>query len=79
MRKMVLAILGMVIAAPLLFRSGSATAQNYPWCRLWADGATNCGFVSYEQCQLKGGLCYRNPMFQPPAEKPRARRRPSGQ
>ncbi len=78
MRSMVLAIVGMV-GTTLLFCGGSVNAQNYPWCGQRGDGATNCGYVSYEQCQVKGGLCYRNPMFQPPTEKPRSRRRPTGQ
>jgi hypothetical protein len=77
MRKMSLAILGMVIAT-LLFGTGSINAQNYPWCGQRGDGSTNCGYVSYEQCRVKSNWCDRNPMFQPPIEEPRSRRRPSG-
>jgi len=50
----------------LLIRVEPVSAQNYPWCQQRGDGATNCGFVTYEQCMAKGSLCYRNPMYQPP-------------
>lgn len=32
----------------------AAQAQNYPWCAQYSGGAlggaTNCGFVSFQQC-----------------------------
>jgi hypothetical protein len=74
MRKIV--SLGTVIAT-LLFGAGPVSAQNYPWCAQRGDGATNCGFVSYEQCGAASRSCYRNPMYEPPAE-PRSGRRPRG-
>jgi hypothetical protein len=71
MRKMILAVLGLVTAA-LSFHSGPVNAQNYPWCAQRGDGATNCGFVSYEQCMASSRWCDRNPMYQPPAGQPPA-------
>jgi hypothetical protein len=51
----------------------SAEAQSYPWCayyNLGFGGATNCGFVTLQQCQAAisgvGGSCGANPMYQPP-------------
>ena len=32
-----------------------AEAQNYPWCALYRDGVWNCGFTTFEQCQLPTG------------------------
>jgi Protein of unknown function (DUF3551) len=50
----------------------------YPWCAQYrrAIGATNCGFVTYQQCLATisgvGGMCYRNPAYRPPrGRKPR--------
>lgn len=51
----------------------------YPWCRLSADGGTNCGFSTFEQCQSfgKGAFCMKNPNYQEPAS-PAPGRRPKG-
>ncbi|MGE5534311.1 MAG: DUF3551 domain-containing protein [Acidobacteriota bacterium] len=43
----------------------------YPWCALESTqgggGATNCGFVTYQQCMATisgiGGYCYQNPAY----------------
>ena len=44
-----------------------------PWCAQYysssGNGATNCGFVSYEQCMMtatpgSGAFCVRNPWYQ---------------
>jgi len=77
MLKMILAVLGMVIAT-FLIHAGPAKAQNYPWCAQRGDGATNCGFVSYEQCRAAGRWCDRNPMYQPPTGESQSPRSPRG-
>ncbi len=47
-----------------------AQAQNYPWCASYdtGDQATNCGFVSREQCMATvsgiGGFCTPNNTYQ---------------
>jgi Protein of unknown function (DUF3551) len=65
-------LMAAVIAAPLMVLStGTASAQNYPWCAVYnlRGGATNCGFVSFAQCQATvsgiGGFCQRNSMYVP--------------
>ena len=76
MRTMILMVLTVIT---LLIRVEPVNAQNYPWCQQRGDGATNCGFVTYEQCIGKqGSWCYRNPMFQASAGEPRSRRTPPG-
>jgi len=76
MRTMILGVLAVIV---LLIRVEPADAQNYPWCQQRGDGATNCGFVTYEQCMGKqGSFCYRNPTYQPPTGEPRSRRTPRG-
>ncbi len=59
-----------------------AQAQNYPWCAFLTmgddGGATNCGFVSFEQCMETvrgmGGFCERNTQYvPPPGSRPRRR------
>ena len=63
--------------------SAAQTFRHYPWCLDYSDvdggGATNCGFVTYQQCMDTrlgaGGRCYENPAYQPPAAPPRARRK----
>jgi uncharacterized protein DUF3551 len=51
-----------------------AQAQDYPWCAYYnlgqdGGGATNCGFVTFQQCLAMvsgiGGSCGANPMYQP--------------
>jgi hypothetical protein len=72
MRKITLIVLTVVA---LLIRVEPVEAQNYPWCQQRGDGATNCGFVTYEQCMAKhGSWCYRNLMYQPSAREPGSRR-----
>jgi Protein of unknown function (DUF3551) len=65
----------LIMAAALVATIGiekPAEAQNYPWCayyNVWG-GATNCGFVTWQQCQAAisgvGGSCGANPDYQPP-------------
>jgi hypothetical protein len=66
---------------------GPAQAAEWPWCadifEGGADGggtATNCGFISWRQCEeyLSGmkGHCYENPFYER-AERPRRRDRRS--
>jgi hypothetical protein len=52
----------------------SAAVIIYPWCvsyggRADGGGATNCGFVTFAQCQLtragNGGFCIPNPFYEP--------------
>jgi hypothetical protein len=58
-----------------------AAAQNYPWCayyNVW-QGATNCGFSTFQQCLATvrgvGGSCGLNPQYQgTPAPAPTNRR-----
>jgi hypothetical protein len=47
-----------------------AGAEEYPWCAYYTGregGATNCGFVSYQQCMATvtgiGGNCQPNPRY----------------
>jgi hypothetical protein len=63
--------LALALVASLSVEPGHA--QNYPWCGDRGDGSSSCGYVSYEQCMQKYRNCSRNPMYQPPAPKPRAR------
>jgi Protein of unknown function (DUF3551) len=70
MRKMILAVLAMVIATPLI-HTWSADAQNYPWHAQRGE-LTTCGFVSYEQCMAASRWCDRNPKYQPPGSRSHA-------
>ncbi len=70
------------ICAATVMTGTQAEAQNYPWCAFLTmgddGGATNCGFVSYEQCMATvrgmGGFCERNTQYVPPAGPRRARK-----
>ena len=60
-----------------------AEAQNRPWCAYYnfkEGGATNCGWVTFEQCLAAvsgvGGSCGPNPMYQPPPGPPPLTRHP---
>jgi hypothetical protein len=72
-------LLAALLAAPVvIITAGTASAQNYPWCAQYSTrgGATNCGFVSFAQCQATvrgiGGFCQQNPMYVP--SQPRRKR-----
>jgi Protein of unknown function (DUF3551) len=48
----------------------SAQAQepmNYPWCAIGGEGARNCGFQSFAQCQSDisgvGWICQKNTQY----------------
>jgi hypothetical protein len=58
----------------------SARAEiEYPWCAQFGGGsmnginATNCGFVTVQQCRETisglGGMCYENPRYHGPADR----------
>ncbi len=63
----------LAFAAALAGTTAPAQAQiYYPWCvQYMPDGGRNCGFVSFEQCQLTaqgaGGYCERNSFYTGPA------------
>ena len=71
-----MALLFAAIASP-------ATAAEYPWCVSYSmnGDATNCGFVSWEQCRMTAfgaaGYCFQNPFYvasqSGPISKPRRR------
>lgn len=73
-----LLILAIALGAAAL--SGNAKAQNYPWCALYGGGdkggASNCGFVTFEQCLTTlsgmGGFCQQNTQYVAPAGPRRA-------
>jgi hypothetical protein len=67
----------LLIAIGILLAVGApgsrALAQNYPWCAYISTGdgnATNCGFVTREQCMATisgmGGHCEPNNTYVPP-------------
>ena len=47
----------------------STAAETYrPWCTTDPRGTTNCGFTSFEQCQMTAGpgsgfYCVQNPWY----------------
>jgi uncharacterized protein DUF3551 len=62
--------------APVLFGVAMVTMANapaaaieYPWCADYnlRGGATNCGFMTWEQCRATvsgvGGYCRQNPFY----------------
>jgi len=79
MRSLLL-ILGVVVSTAIL--SGSANAQNYPWCAVYdmGDAAYSCSFVTADQCRLSvqgtGGFCMPNNTYRAsvPAKYPPRRR-----
>jgi hypothetical protein len=66
------AVLGLTVVAGVsaTFFVGPATADPYKWCAIYGGrggGATNCGFVTLQQCQATisgiGGTCEENPRY----------------
>ena len=78
------ALYGLVVATGFLassfFAVGVATADPYKWCAVYsAKGATNCGFISIEQCRATisgaGGSCVPNQFYTGPDKGPAKRSR----
>ncbi len=79
-----LAVFLLGIVAVVIGFDRPAKAQDYPWCaynNYLHGGATNCGFVTYQQCMAAisgvGGSCGPNPRYQGPPPGPRRPRRSS--
>jgi hypothetical protein len=75
--RLLLALAILAGTAPL---AGGASAQNYPWCANFHDGAgTNCGFSTEAQCRAtvmgSGGFCDRNVQYMPPGAPAPTRRK----
>ena len=82
MRRLLAATIITAVTAVAMPTTGSA--DPYKWCAVYGGdmgGATNCGFVTIEQCQATvhgiGGFCDPNPFYTGSAERPakRARKR----
>lgn len=73
------AFVAIATAGALLAASPAGAEVQYPWCAQYKKpiDATNCGFVTYRQCQATisgvGGFCYQNPAYPPPRERTRRR------
>ena len=84
MRLVLIAFASMVLVLMTDGRSSSAqTPFNYPWCLNAGGNQSNfdsCAFNTFDQCMQTGrgdgGLCYRNPGYQPPLL--RSRQQPRG-
>ncbi len=71
--RVLIAVIGILIATGAL--GTRVLAQNYPWCAYYSTGdgnATNCGFVTREQCMASvsgiGGYCEPNNTYVPPPD-----------
>ncbi len=79
MRKVLLGIAAVATFAIALL-VGVANADPYKWCAVYsARGASNCGFVTLDQCRATvsgiGGFCSVNQFYTGPEERPRKRQR----
>jgi hypothetical protein len=75
MRRIVMPAIRLALAGAAVlaaFAAPPAAAEIYrPWCAQYttgaSDGATNCGFISYEQCMMTargaGAVCVQNPWY----------------
>jgi hypothetical protein len=67
-------------AASSFFAIGAASADPYKWCAVYgAYAATNCGFMTIEQCRATisgaGGSCMPNQFYTGPDKTPTKRSR----
>ena len=64
-----IALFAIFATTPLMLGGPPAAAQEYPWCAVYGWTTSNCGFVSFRQCQATisgiGGICERNPRYNP--------------
>jgi Protein of unknown function (DUF3551) len=59
----------LVIMCPLLSALSHEAHADGTWCARYPEGASNCGFYSFAQCQAtvsgRGGFCEQNAMAAP--------------
>ena len=74
-------LVGATAAVTILSASNVAQAREYPWCAYYGGrdfAATNCGFVTFAQCQATisgiGGSCQPNPAYRGRTTEGRSRR-----
>jgi hypothetical protein len=75
--------LGLAAVAGLAaaFVAGTAIAEPYKWCAVYSvrGGASNCGFVTLEQCRATvsgiGGFCTENNFYTGPEQTVRHKRK----
>ncbi len=79
-RQGLMALAAMMVMAVLAPSPGRAV--EYPWCAVFGgdmQGASNCGFVSFEQCLQYirgiGGFCERNQFYTGPEKAPARKQR----
>jgi Protein of unknown function (DUF3551) len=72
MSKLMAGAFALALATSLSSFLAPAQAEEYPWCAQYTGGnsgigASNCGFVTLEQCRETisgiGGICHRNPRY----------------
>ena len=71
------------LVASIFLLVGAASADPYKWCAEYGWGregsATNCGFITLEQCRATisglGGICQPNPFYTGPDNQPAKRKK----
>jgi hypothetical protein len=72
-RRFIIAIIAVAVLG-IVFGATGASAAPYKWCSV--GEATNCGFVTLEQCRAGSSRsCQLNPFYTGPDEKPAKRTR----
>jgi hypothetical protein len=67
-------LLLMPVLAPSATRAYEIPYDPYKWCAVGSD-ATNCGFLTLEQCRMSSRNCEPNPFYNPrPSPSQRHRR-----
>jgi hypothetical protein len=81
MRWMYLSTIVLATIAAAMVLTSAAHADQYRWCAIYGGrdlDATNCGFVTYQQCLATisgiGGYCTPNQFYTGPAAAPRKRK-----
>ncbi len=81
-RRSIIAIIAVAVLG-IMFSAAGASADPYKWCAAYGDragySATNCGFVTLEQCRAAisgvGGSCELNQFYTGPDKKSAKRTR----
>lgn len=76
-------LLALTVSAVLhVLAPSPARAIEYPWCAVFGgdmEGASNCGFVSFQQClgyiRGIGGFCEQNQFYTGPVTQPARKKR----
>jgi hypothetical protein len=65
MRLLRLGLMAAAVLVPSLAYPYERPYDPYKWCAMGADGSSNCGFLTLDQCRMSSRNCEPNQFYNP--------------